>query len=98
MKLTHTTPIDQIQELANIHAPSDHDVTWEEASKLLRLLLAGGFEESDNVDTITLLLLTKEAICPLEKDADGFYIRPELPGEPGRDSGCFEMPVGVPRG
>ena len=99
MQLNHDTPIDQIRELANIHAPSDHDVTWEQASRLKRALLAGGWSDSDHVDTINLILLTREAITiQAAVDDEGFYIRPEPIGEPERDRGCYEMPLGVPRG
>ncbi len=35
---------------------------------------------------------------PTEMDADGYYIRTYSPmGEPDRDRGCDEMPLGAPR-
>tara|TARA_R110000868_G_C10401879_1_gene721426 strand:- start:106 stop:399 length:294 start_codon:yes stop_codon:yes gene_type:complete len=89
MLITRNTNANQIVELANIHAPSDHDVTWAEASQLVRYLIAGYVnEDTDSISTEDLQALTSIAIKVVAKnhllptDGEGYIIREPEPGHP----------------
>ena len=86
-KLSPTDPA--IRECLEIHCASWYTPTHEECSQFLRFLVAGW--EGDTLDSISTKDLKAYALI-----ATG-YRREEPMGEPERDRGCDEMPLGVSR-
>ena len=81
---------DDVRELLSIHCASSWEPTHEQCSRFMRYLVAG--YEGMTFDQIPTVDLKGLALVALD------YRRDEPIGEPERDRGCDEMPLGVPRG
>mgnify|MGYP001236367083 CR=1 FL=1 len=89
MTITKKLSPADVQECLSIHCASWVEPTWEQSSRFLRLLIAGW--EGEELDTISTEDLKGLAYAATKAP------EPEPVGEPERDRGCDEMPLGVAR-